>query len=222
MSHETPAAASEQVERFRPTNGRVMGVLGLVLCAGVVVVLAVSESPRVVVSGVLGCALAALFLWMALLRPHVSASRTHLRMQNLFERVAIPLASIDTVVVRRYLLVRSGGRKYICPAISRPLRRTVRQETHWGGQQMMSPGVSEEALQAVLKTDVKDRDELSYPDFVEQRIQALAADDRARRGIGARSEEEYALGSQVERHPAWLELGVLAVLAVAFVVSLLV
>jgi hypothetical protein len=143
-------------------------------------------------------------------------------MQNLFERVAIPLASIDTVVVRRYLLVRSGGRKYICPAISRPLRRTVRQETRWGGQQLMSPGVSEEALQAVLKTDVKDRDELSYPDFVEQRIQALAADDRARRGIGQRSEEEYALGSQVERHPAWLELGVLAVLALAFVVSLLV
>ena len=42
----------------------------------------------------------------------------------MLESVTIPLAAIDTVVVRRYLLVRSGGEKYICPAIGRSLRKT--------------------------------------------------------------------------------------------------
>ena len=57
---------------------------------------------------------------------------------------------------------------------------------------------------------------------MEQRIAHLAADDRARRGIAERSEEEYELGSQVVRRPAWLEIAVLAVLAVALVVALVV
>lgn len=214
-------AAAEEVERFRPTNGRVMGVLGLLLCLVVVAVFVLSESPHVAVPGVLACAAAALLIWMALLRPHVAATRTHLHLQNLFERVSIPLASIDTVVVRRYLLVRAGGRKFICPAISRPLRKTMRKETGWRGSTMMAPGVSEDQLATALKTDVKEHDDLNYPDFVEQRILGLAADDRARRGIKERSEEEYALGSQVERHVRWRELGVLALLVVAFAISLL-
>jgi hypothetical protein len=136
--------------------------------------------------------------------------------------VSIPLASVETVVVGRYLLVRSGGQKYICPAISRPLRRTVRTDLKWGGRQFMSPGLSEESLAGRLQTDVKDQNELAYPDFVEQRITQLAANDRARRGIEERSEEEYELGSQVVRRTAWLEIGLVVALAVAFVVTLVV
>jgi hypothetical protein len=97
----------------------------------------------------------------------------------------------------------------------------MRKETGWRGSTMMAPGVSEDQLTTALKTDVKEHDDLNYPDFVEQRILGLAADDRARRGIKERSEEEYALGSQVERHVRWRELGVLALLVVAFAVSLL-
>ena len=85
----------------------------------------------------------------------------------------------------------------------------------------MGPGVSAERLGA-LQTDVKDQPELAYPDFVEQRIIALAASDRARRGIEERSEEEYELGSQVVRRIAWAEVVALVVLAVGFVVTLVV
>ena len=63
---------------------------------------------------------------------------------------------------------------------------------------------------------------MDYADFVETQIVHLANVDRADRGIEARSEEEYALGSQVVRRRAWLEIGVLAVLGVAFVVALVV
>ena len=215
------APASGEIERFRPTNGRLMGALGLLLCACAVFVLVAYEAPHVAVPGVLACLFVAVLVWMSMLRPSVTASETDLHLRSLFESVRIPLASIDTAVVRRYLLVRSGGRKYICPAISRPLRKTVRTEMRWSGQSLMTPGVSAERL-GELQTDLKDRPELAYPDFVEQRIAALAANDRARRGIEERSEEEYELGSQVERRAAWLELGALAVLAVAFVVSLVV
>lgn len=213
---------AEEIQRFRPTNGRVMGILGLLLCVFVAVILVVYESSRVAVPGVVGCVFVALLVWLAMLRPGVSATSTDLTMRTLFETVSIPLASIDTVIVRRYLLVRSGGRKYICPAISRPLRRTVRNELRWGGQQLMNPGLSEERIAGgSMKTDVKPQG-VDYPDFVEQQIAALAANDRARRGIEERSEEEYELGSEVVRRTAWFELVALAVLAVAFVVALIV
>ena len=214
---------AEEMERFRPTNGRVMGGLGLALCVLLAVAFVIYESPRVAVPGVLGGALAAGLVWLAILRPSVAASSTELRLRTLFETVSIPLASVETVVVRRYLLVRSGGRKYICPAISRPLRKTVRAEMKWGGgPQLLSPDLSEERLGGRLRTEVKGANEMAYPDFVEQRITQLAAGDRARRGIQERSEEEYELGSQVVRRTAWLELAVLAALAVAFVVTLVV
>jgi hypothetical protein len=212
-----------EIQRFRPTNGRVMGFLGLALCAFAAGLFVAYEPPRTAVPGVLGCGFAGLLVWLAMLRPGVAASTTHLQMRTLFETVSIPLASVQNVVVRRYLLVRSGGRKYICPAISRPLRRTVRSELRWaGGRQILQPGVSEEQLTGgSIQTDVKEPG-LSYPDFVEQRIAQLAADDRARRGIEERSEEEYELGLQVERRTAWVEIGALALLAVAFVVALVV
>jgi hypothetical protein len=213
---EQPTA---EIQRFRPTNGRLMGALGLLLSAFVAGVLIVTESASVAVPGVVGCLFAAVLVWMAMLRPSVAATESELHLRNLFGSVQIPLASVDTVVVRRYLLVRSGGEKYICPAISRPLRRTIRNEMKWGGgAQLMGPGVSEERLGA-LQTDVKDQPDMAYPDYVEQRILALAADDRARRGIEERSEEEYELGSEVVRRIAWPELGALAVLAVAFVIT---
>jgi hypothetical protein len=215
------AQQGAEIQRFRPTNGRVMGALGLLMSAFVAVVLVVSEPPEVAVPGVLACLFLAVLVWLAMLRPGVAATETDLHLRTLFESVQIPLASVETVVVRRYLLVRSGGRKYICPAISRPLRKTVRAETNWGGQSLLGPGVPAERL-GDIGTDVKEMPELAYADFVEQRIAALAANDRTRRGIEARSEEEYELGSHVVRRRAWPELGLLAFLAVAFVLALLV
>jgi len=213
---------AEEVHRFRPTNGRITGYLGLAMCALGVVVFSLSGSTHTRVSGLIGCAFAAVLVWAAMLRPQVYATTTELRMRTLFESVAIPLASIDTVVVRRYLLVRAGGNKYICPAISRSLRKTVRAEMKWGGGGggLLAPGLSPADPTGSLQTEVKGEHELDYADFVEQQITTLASNDRGRLGIAARSEEEYDLGSQVRRRPAWLEVAVLVVLGVALVVSL--
>ena len=209
--------------RFRPTNGRVMGALGIGLCVVVAVAIVVTEPPRVAVPWVLACAFLAVLMWSAMLRPRVAATATDLHLHSVFASATIPLASVEAVVVRRYLLVRSGGRRYICPAISRSLRKTVRREMKWSGRQFMLPGASEEQITGGrVQTEVQQPHDVSYPDFVEQQIAQLAANDRARRGIEERSEEEYELGSHVVRRVAWVELTALGVLGVAFVVALVV
>ncbi len=215
---------SEEAQTFRATNGRVTGVIGLVLAATVAVLFIASADPSAAVPGVLACAFAAVLVWAALLRPRVSATARELRLRTFAEDVTIPLASIDTVTVRRYLLVRAGGVKYICPAISRSLRKTVRSEMRWqGGSQLLAPGLRESDLPASVQTEVKgSKGGVDYADFVETQIVHLANVDREQRGIEARSEEEYELGSHVVRRRAWPELAALAVLGAAFVVALLV
>ncbi len=213
---------SEVVHTFRVTNGRVIGVIGVVMSVLVAATFVLTEHPAVAVPGVLGCAFVGVLTWAALLRPRVAATDEELRMWTLLDTSTIPLASIDTVLVRRYLVVCAGGVKYICPAIGRSLRQTARTELKWqGGPQLLAPGMKAgEGFGA--QTEVKKPHELAYADFVEVEIMRLAAADRLRRGIEPRSEEEYELGAQAVRRPAWLEIWTLAVLAVAFVVSLVV
>ena len=182
-----------------------------------------SAPAHIAVPGVLACAFAAVVVWAAMLRPGVSATADELRMRTLFESVTIPLAAIDAVLVRRYLLVRAGGNRYICPAISRPLRKTVRSEMKWnGGPQVLAPGaaITKDATRSPPSRSSGQGD-IAYPDFVEQQIRTWPT-TRAARGIEERSEEEYELGSQAVRRNAWPVIGGLAVLGAAFVVALVV
>ena len=214
---------SEQVQTFRVTSGRVTGVVGVVMCVAVAALFVITEPPAAAITGVLGCAFVGVLTWASLLRPHVAATAEELWMWTLFHKVAIPLASIDTVLVRRYLVVRSGGVKYICPAIGRSLRQTARTELKWhGSTQMLAPGMQVNDERIAAQIDVKDTKEVAYADFVETEIVRLADADRLRRGIEARSEEEYELGAQARRRWAWLEICAVVVLGVAFVISLVV
>jgi len=211
---------SEEVHTFRATNGRVTGLLGVVLSAAVAVLFVVSERPGVAVPGVLGCAFFGVLSWAALLRPRVLATSRDLMMWTMFDRATIPLAAIDTVLVRRYLLVRAGGVKYICPAIGRSLRKTVRSEMKWqGGSQILAPGL-QVSDKIAAQTDVKAATDVEYADFVEGEIMRLADLERIRLGIEARSEEEYELGAEAVRRRAWPEIVGVVVLGVAFVASL--
>ncbi len=215
--------STDDAQTFTATGGRVTGLLGLATAAFVAVMFVVSAPASVAVPGVIACAIAALLAWGALLRPDVSVVAEDLRLRNLFETVTVPLAGIDTVVVRRYLVVRAGGTKYVCPAIGRSLRKTVRSEMKWnGGNQMLTPGAAiSQDSSVIAASQVKRQGEIDYPDYVEQRIHQLAAAARARRGIEERSEEEYELGQQSVRRTFWPVVAGLAVLTVAFVVTLL-
>lgn len=179
--------ADAKTETFHPTNGRVVGVLGLLLVLALLV-LGVVEGVPLWVLGLL--ATAGVLTWASVLRPGVRIAGDELVLRNMFVTVGVPLAAVEQVAVRRVLAVRAGDRRLVSPAISRPLRQTLRSGPR-------------DAVEGTLAT-------MSYPDFVEERIRAQAADHRERLGVKAWSVEQQALAEQVRRKLAWPEVAALA------------
>ena len=181
--------AEQTIEKFQPTNGRVVGVLGLVVVLALMVLGAIDGYPVWAV-GLL--AVVAVLTWASVLRPGVRIVGDELELRNMFVTETLPLGAIEEVAVRRVLAVRAGERRFVSPAISRSLRQTLHPKKPKGSDQV--------ALAAA-----------SYPDFVEERIRAAAQDHRDRLGISARSPEQVALADVVRSEPAVAELGALAV-----------
>ena len=173
-------------ETFRPTNGRVVGVLGLVVVLALLTLGAVDGLP---LWGVGLLAVTGVLIWAAVLRPGVRISGDELVLRNMLVTVAVPLGAIEEVTVHRVLAVRAGDRRFVSPAINRSMRQTLRAKK--GAQPAPS-----------------------YPDFVEERIRTAAADHRERRGISGPSDDQEALARQVRRDPAWPERVALAVAVV--------
>jgi hypothetical protein len=192
--------AEEPVERFRPTSGRVLGAVGLALVVAVVAAGVLDSDGDLPVTMIAGAVLFGALIWSAMLRPGVWVTESDLVMRNMLDTVRIPLAAIESVVVRQVLAVGAGDSRYVSPAIGQSWRQTYKS-THG----------------AAPKTATE-----SYPVFVEERISHLAEEARARLGVRRYSDEQVALASGVRRQPAWAEISVLAVAGVVFVVSLLV
>jgi hypothetical protein len=192
--------AEEPVERFRPTSGRLLGAVGLALVVAVVAAGVLDSDGDLPVTMIAGAVLFGALIWSAMLRPGVWVTESDLVMRNMLDTVRIPLAAIESVVVRQVLAVGAGDSRYVSPAIGQSWRQTYKS-THG----------------AAPKTATE-----SYPVFVEERISHLAEEARARLGVQRYSDEQVALASGVRRQPAWAEISVLAVAGVVFVVSLLV
>ncbi len=184
--------AEEKIEKFQPTNGRLVGVLGLTVVLGLMVVGAVDGYPVWAV-GLL--AMVAVLTWASVLRPRVRIVGDELELRNMFFTQSVPLCAIEDVAVRRVLAVRAGERRFVSPAISRSLRQSVRPKKQTGDSRL--------ALAAT-----------SYPDFVEDRIRTAAQDHRDRLGTAAPpttgSSEQRDSGRVVRTEPAWPEIGALA------------
>lgn len=189
--------SDEAVERFRPTSGRVLGLVALALAAFVVVIGLVDRTHGFPLPVVLGAVVFAILVWSSMLRPRVWATREHLVMRNMLDTAWVPLAAIEQVVVRQVLAVRAGERRFVSPAIGRSWRQTLK---------------SNKSTATALE---------SYPVFVEERISRLADDARAQQGIRRFSDEQVALASAVRREPAWPEIVGLVGSGVAFLASLL-
>jgi hypothetical protein len=191
--------AEEPVERFRPTSGRVIGVVGLVLVAAVILVGILDHDEDFPVTMIAGAVVFGALVWSSMLRPRVWATESDLVLRNMLDTVRIPLAAIESVVVRQVLAVGAGDARYVSPAIGQTWRQTYKSTRG-----------------AARKTATE-----SYPVFVEERISQLAEDARARLGVRRYSDEQVALASGVRREPAWAEIAVLTVATAVFVGSLL-
>jgi hypothetical protein len=199
--------ADESIETFRPTNGRVVGVLGLGV-ALVLLVLAVVERAPAWTIGLL--ATIAMLTWAAVLRPRVRIVGDALELRNMFITQAVPLAAIEEVAVRRVLVVRARDRRFVSPAIGRSLRQTLRPKP----PDQLGLATLQEGRDLVAKAAD------SYPDFVEERIRAAASDHRDRLGIQGRSDEQQALADDVRREVGWPELGAMAAAVVLLLVGI--
>ena len=214
-----------EIERFRPTNGRIVGVIGLALCRW-------SRSCRrhrvtpVAVPGVIGCAFVAVLVWVAMLRPSVVGRRTGAAPADAVlddhhpaglhrHRAGAPLPAGPL-----------GRRKYICPAISRSAAQDHARRDEVERRRRPAAGASLKAGASAtgenLQTEVKSEHGARLRRLRGTTARRLAADDRARRGIEERSEEEYELGSQVVRRTAWPESASWPGSRSAFVVALVV
>ena len=199
------AGPGEVTERFHPTNGRAAGALALVAAVGTLVLGIVDDFPAPVVAGAF---LVGVLAWAALLKPRVRVADRRLVLVNMLETVSIPLAAVEEVVVRQVLAVRVGEKRYVSPAIGHSLRATLASTR---------PPKRDPRRGDVLATPKPP----SYPDVVENRIDQLVTDERKRLGLRRGSPEVAALGAEVRRTPAWVEIGLLVVGVVALVVTIL-
>jgi hypothetical protein len=186
------------VEDFRPTSGRITGVLGLVICVGVAVLGVIEYDEGFPPSVVWGAMFGGVLFWSASLRPRVRVTGSDLRLRNMLATITIPLASIEQLVVRQVLSVRAGDRRYVSSAVGKSWRQAIKPDVE------RQPG-----------------DDAPYPVFVEERLSQLAEDARTQEGIALMSEEQLVLARRIRREWAWPEIVLLGFTALGFVVAVL-
>jgi hypothetical protein len=190
--------AEDEVEDFRPTSGRISGVLGIGICVATVV-LGVAEFDEGFPPALVWAALfAGVLFWAAMLRPRVWVSGSELRMRNMLDTITLPLASIEQIAVRQVLSVRAGDRRYVSSAVGKSWRQAMKRDRE------REPGA-----------------DAPYAVFVEERLAQLAENARSTQGIALMSDEQLELARSVRREWAWPEIVLLAFTALGFVVALL-
>ncbi len=198
-------SSDDEVERFHATTGRVTGWMTVVLAAAVAltgVVYLDNGFPLWLVSS---AALVGVLAWAAMLRPALWVRDDRLVMRNMLETIQIRLVAVEELAVRQVLAVRAADRRWVSTAVGRSLRKT-----------MSSGRRSTAVLDGKAATSVK------YVDFVEERLHLLVNDARTTAGIRPGSPEQLAVPDAVRREPAWLPIALIAVAAVALLVTLLV
>lgn len=190
----------ESQERFASSGGIASGVAALLLLAGAFA-LGLREGWGLTTHGVL--LVLAVLSWGTLLRPRVSIEGDRLRLRGVLSTTVIPLAAVQEVLVRQVLAVRVGERTFTSPAIGRRVRRAMGyHEPVSADGSMLGLAPSPEA------------------ELAQSRLRDAAFAARRRAGLEEWSPEQLALGEQVQRRPAWVELGLLAVGVVLAVVGL--
>lgn len=194
----------DEVERFHATTGRVTGWMTVVLAAVVALTGAVyldDGFPRWLIASAV---LVGVLAWAAMLRPALWVRDDRLVMRNMVETIHIRLVAVEELAVRQVLAVRAADRRWVSTAVGRSLRKTMTSGRRRTG-----------ALDGRSATTVK------YVDFVEERLHRLVDEARTAAGIRPGSPEQLAVSDAVRRERAWVPIALIAVAAVALLVTLL-
>ncbi len=201
----------EYVEVFRPTSGRFLGVVGLLVCAGVVAIGLLDRGSGFGVTTMAVAVLVGVLVHGSMLKPVVRATDDELELVNLFETVRLPLAAIESLAVRQVLAVLVGDKRYVSPAIGRTFRQALRKPR----------STRELAMTPVPGEGLVAEEGMSYADYVEDRLRELAAQARSRARVKIGSPEQVALAERVVRRPAWVQIGLAVVAGLVALLSLL-
>ena len=197
------------VQKFKPTSGRAVGflsVLVILLAAGDLIV---AEHDLFALRVSLGLGVVALVVWMSMLRPRAVAYPDTLVLHNMVSDTTLPMAKIEAVLVRHTLNVWIGQERYVCVGIGRSSRSmSKRRESR--AMTLFAVDQSEERMGQGQSAKIGAGTE--YANFVETRIEGLAHQARRDRLDAPPASRTWAVP----------ELVALGVLVVAFVVSLLV
>lgn len=184
------------VEKFRPTSGRILGVIALAIALAVVVISIVDREHPFPAPVIWGALLGGSLAWSAMLRPRLWVTTSDLVMRNMASTIKIPLIAIEQIVVRQVVVVGAGERRFVSPAVGKSWRQSVRSNR---GKKASSSA--------------------SYVDFVDDRLHQLAEDARAQRGITLMSDEQLAAAQGIRREWAYPEIAALVVSGLGFVLS---
>jgi hypothetical protein len=179
MDVTTGRSGGEQpVERFKPTNGLVVGWCGMAMAVLVIGYVAVAEHSVVGLRYVLGAAFAAVVIWVTHLRPRATAYADALVLHGMVSDVTVPYLAVQDVTMGQTLNVWAGGRRYVCVGIGRSVAFETRQKmrAHGSGGLLGANRVTRFGgpPEAAARHDLP----TTYPTFVLQRIDDLVASAR--------------------------------------------
>ena len=202
----------EQV-KFGNNSGKVAGTIIVLLAVGVAGLALFDHDGRPAYEVASFATFVAALSYAAMLRPALSIVGGDLVMRNMLETVTVPLAAVESIVVRQVLVVRAGDRKITSSAIGRS-RRQMGRDTRPAG----ASGSAFGSLIPQLGGSSPETPQSSYGLMVEEQLRARSATARDLAGIKNRSKEQEVLAERVQRRPALPEIAVLVTSLVAFVV----
>jgi len=115
------------VEWFKPTNGLVVGWFGVALAVLAIGYAAVAEHSLLGLRIALGAAFVGVLVWVTQLRPRVTAHAETLTVHRPLSDVVLPYLAVDEVTMGQTLNIWSGGRRYVCVGIGKPIGFDTRQ-----------------------------------------------------------------------------------------------
>ena len=164
------------VERFKPTVGYwlgVVGIVGLVVAAVLTIYTSRSLAAVATVFALLWCALV---VWVSLVRPAVHAYSDHLLLRNMLRDTEVPWHLVDDVAIRQTTRVYVDDRVHHGIALGRSTRSMMQANLPPRGAGAARffglQGVQDQAKKPTLMgIDVT---AMHYADFVEIRLMELA------------------------------------------------
>lgn len=139
------------VEKFASSGARMAGGLGAAV--GLVALAAMLNDGALTdsIGWTLFFVLLVVGSWATLLRPQLRLADDSLVLVNTIDTITIPLVAIDSIEVRRMVVVRAGGKRYLCPAVSRSMKDLVKEGMAGSRNPTHMPNFIEDRVHARVK-----------------------------------------------------------------------